>query len=320
MSERRSTKSRMRQALIALCLGATPWPAIATVNEVTLHVETLNDDLRAGGAAWFVMRMKNGSEQLIPLTRQGEHWPGNSRRQFSVAPRAPADWGEVRDVGIRFRPDRGRGLRKADDWQMSFSLAGARACFDTSRYPWTPLAEDRIPSGTICPSARDSYRFEGDVGEQTRWARVRLAAGKCRNDLQCDRDGRFCNALDFVCRPREPGADVLGCVKAPKPVAACPGQPCDEASRRCLCAFEEDADGDGVKSIACGGTDCDDANRNRFPGNPEICDAAGVDEDCNPNTFGNRDQDGDGFVDARCWNDPSQRGVHGVPLGRRLKR
>jgi hypothetical protein len=39
-----------------------------------------------------------------------------------------------------------------------------------------------------------------------------------------------------------------------------------------LCAIET-----GVSRIA---DDCDDANADRFPGNPEVCDAASVDEDC----------------------------------------
>ncbi|MCB9613603.1 MAG: putative metal-binding motif-containing protein [Sandaracinus sp.] len=41
----------------------------------------------------------------------------------------------------------------------------------------------------------------------------------------------------------------------------------------------------------------------RFPGNVEICDSVGHDEDCDPATFGDRDADGDGFVDALCCND-----------------
>ena len=54
--------------------------------------------------------------------------------------------------------------------------------------------------------------------------------------------------------------------------------------------------------MASGGFDCDDNDRNRFPGNPEVCDPDGHDEDCTYQTFGNRDQDGDGYVDARCTN------------------
>lgn len=65
---------------------------------------------------------------------------------------------------------------------------------------------------------------------------------------------------------------------------------------------DPDLDGDGVDAVACGGVDCDDTNAARAPGNLEVCDAADVDEDCDPSTFGERDGDGDGYVDADCRN------------------
>ena len=71
-----------------------------------------------------------------------------------------------------------------------------------------------------------------------------------------------------------------------------------------------DVDGDGHDSPACGGADCDDDNADRFPGNPEICDAAGQDEDCDPATFGWRDEDRDGFPDARCCNTDEDGGLN----------
>jgi len=49
------------------------------------------------------------------------------------------------------------------------------------------------------------------------------------------------------------------------------------------------------------GDDCDDVDPNRHPGMTEVCDSD--DEDCDTTTFGNRDQDGDGFVDSACCND-----------------
>lgn len=68
------------------------------------------------------------------------------------------------------------------------------------------------------------------------------------------------------------------------------------------CKGDRDVDGDGHESIACGGDDCDDGRADRYPGNAEICDTTNVDEDCDPTTFGRRDQDDDGVIDARCCN------------------
>ena len=64
----------------------------------------------------------------------------------------------------------------------------------------------------------------------------------------------------------------------------------------------KDADGDGHDAIIHGGDDCDDNDANRFPGNVEVADPANHDEDCDPTTFGSRDQDGDGFIDALACN------------------
>ncbi len=63
-----------------------------------------------------------------------------------------------------------------------------------------------------------------------------------------------------------------------------------------------DGDGDGYDAPSCGGNDCDDGNASRHPGASEVCDAAELDEDCDPTTFGTRDADGDGQIDAACCN------------------
>jgi hypothetical protein len=54
--------------------------------------------------------------------------------------------------------------------------------------------------------------------------------------------------------------------------------------------------------MACGGLDCDDGDPTRAPGAAEVCDVTAHDEDCDPTTFGVRDQDDDGVADARCCN------------------
>jgi hypothetical protein len=77
---------------------------------------------------------------------------------------------------------------------------------------------------------------------------------------------------------------------------------CDEATDDCVSCDEPDADGDGAASIACGGDDCDDGDADVSPDATEICDTAGVDEDCDPNTLGERDIDGDGRTSSVCCN------------------
>ncbi|MCB9603067.1 MAG: putative metal-binding motif-containing protein [Sandaracinus sp.] len=130
------------------------------------------------------------------------------------------------------------------------------------------------------------------------WALLALACGGEQVDLAdagaldgdtcvCD-DGLFCNGLERC----EDGACVPG-------DAPCEGA-CDETSDICTACV--DADGDGRASAACGGDDCDDDDPNVFRGNREICDPAGVDEDCDPSTVGDRDADRDGYEDVTCCN------------------
>ena len=110
----------------------------------------------------------------------------------------------------------------------------------------------------------------------------------------CD-DGQFCNGAER-CDPLDPEADTDGCVAGAPP---CEGM-CVEASAECRSDCV-DADGDGAFDATCGGSDCDDADPERFPGNREVCDDDGHDEDCDDSTFG-PDEDGDGFVSSECCN------------------
>ncbi len=122
----------------------------------------------------------------------------------------------------------------------------------------------------------------------------------CARHADCD-DGVFCNGTE-MCAPDDPGADPFGCIVGATPCLM--DERCDEEAARCIqdCGFAPDGDGDGVPAIGCGGSDCDDEDPNRFPGNVEVCDEDGHDEDCDPRTVGTRDQDGDGDVDAACCN------------------
>ncbi len=120
--------------------------------------------------------------------------------------------------------------------------------------------------------------------------------GPCAADAECD-DGVFCNGAETC----SAGACVAGTPPDCDDGMACTTDRCDEATARCV-STAPDNDGDGRTDIACGGDDCDDDDPTRFPGNTEVCDPDGVDEDCDLETFGFRDGDRDGFPDARCCN------------------
>lgn len=124
--------------------------------------------------------------------------------------------------------------------------------------------------------------------------------GACTSASDCD-DGVFCNGAES-CDPTSSAAGANGCVPGAPPCQA--SQSCDEGADQCSsdCAMAPDADSDGRNAVECGGDDCDDSNPDIFPGASEVCDAAGVDEDCDPMTIGDRDVDGDGRIDAACCN------------------
>lgn len=146
----------------------------------------------------------------------------------------------------------------------------------------------------------------------------------CHSDSQCGADGLFCNGLE-KCLPDDPMADVRGCVRGIWPrsvnrdqsrgrrigffdhtICAPDSNPytrdyCDEDNDRCV-HESEDNDGDGHASLRTSGDDCNDNDATTFPGNVEICDARGHDEDCDPTTVGNKDSDGDGYNDSKCFN------------------
>lgn len=132
-------------------------------------------------------------------------------------------------------------------------------------------------------------------------------SARCDDDRDCD-DGLFCNGLER-CSPGAAGAGEDGCVAGRAPCAGTLG--CDEAEDQCVpCAI--DRDGDGALAPECGGNDCDDSDPDRFPGNTEVCDAAGHDEDCDPTTFGDVDEDGDGAISAACCDASSGRPICGT--------
>ncbi len=130
------------------------------------------------------------------------------------------------------------------------------------------------------------------------------SAQVCASDTQCS-DSDPCNGVER-CVPGGARSDSFGCEAGTPP---CPsGQSCTSVRslQNYQCVPEgcegtlSDRDGDGYSSIQCGGSDCDDRDANRYPGNVEVCDSLGHDEDCDPQTFGDRDDDNDGYIDQVC--------------------
>ncbi|MEM9074036.1 MAG: putative metal-binding motif-containing protein [Myxococcota bacterium] len=125
--------------------------------------------------------------------------------------------------------------------------------------------------------------------------------------VECD-DGLFCTGAEF-CDPSDPVADENGCVTQPPPCRR-RAEVCSELRDECITCDSAnpstgwDVDGDGSISMDCGGPDCNDDNPNQAPGLMEVCDAEGIDEDCDPTTVGTpaNDRDGDGEVSSVCCN------------------
>jgi len=146
-----------------------------------------------------------------------------------------------------------------------------------------------------------------DAGEPDSGPRI------CQTDDDCN-DGAFCNGIER-CRPGATQASHDGCVSGMPPRCddgiECTEDTCSHLSNGCRFVPVDD-DGDGHAALSCTtptgellGDDCDDHDPNRFPGNPETCteETEAHDEDCNPQTFGTRDLDGDGATDDTCCND-----------------
>lgn len=177
------------------------------------------------------------------------------------------------------------------NWALSFNLFIVFSCCWVMGLGTTGCKNET--SGT------QDAGIQTDVQEEQRQS--------CSSDEQCN-DGFFCTGeekcVDGICQLGEaPDCDDN---------IACTRDRCSESLRECR-STPVDVDGDGFGAATCLnamgvalGIDCDDNDANRFPGNPEVCDFEGHDEDCDLTTFGEVDLDGDNFFDARCYNGDGQ--------------
>jgi hypothetical protein len=181
------------------------------------------------------------------------------------------------------------------DATMGTQLIGAPIQADVTSGDIT--FQRKEPTDSVTISRGSSHSNEGRGVPQERVCVKRLQRCWC-GVWQCD-DGRFCNGVER-CAPDDPLASVQGCLRGDFPCEL--RQVCNEATNACTGPCSTDADGDGEVSAACGGTDCDDRDAQRYSQATEVCDAANLDEDCDNATYGERDDDSDGDVDARCCN------------------
>jgi hypothetical protein len=157
-----------------------------------------------------------------------------------------------------------------------------------------------IATAAACSQQATNDIVPTDASDEASRADAPIDVGPpCHDDSDCA-DSRFCNGVER-CTPGASNADARGCAPASPPTPCATSETCDEAARVCRGGCV-DADGDGHGAASCGGDDCDDSDAQRFPGRPEVCDAADHDEDCNALTFGTQDTDVDGEVAATCCN------------------
>ena len=157
-------------------------------------------------------------------------------------------------------------------------------------------------SFAACSSDPTSGTDAGVDGGGVDGARVD-AARPCSVDADCD-DARYCNGRETCVSGTCRAGTAVHCDDG----IACTIDECVEARQTCHSA-PPDADHDGSLDASCLdmlgvplGDDCLDSDPNRYPGNHEICDAAGHDEDCNLTTVGTTDMDLDGYVSNACCN------------------
>lgn len=285
---------RYLSGAMLLLVGSAFAPAYAQEKAaITVRFTTGADDLRGGNISgtgnnvWFHFLTTSGQKRYATSNaNQSRTWASNSEHSVVIP-----DVGTVGDlksfelqVTNRMKADIFEGV---DNWHLAalritVNAGGVeRVLFDGRGSPLRVLT----------------------AGQPHQSFALRRVADQCAVDSDCN-DGVYCNGEERCAIPRSASATTLRSCIAGTPVSCSAGLVCNEHSmyaNRCDVP-EPDQDGDGFRSEVAGGPDCDDHDGNRFPGNPEVCDADGHDEDCDLTTAGIRDADGDGHNDAACFN------------------
>jgi hypothetical protein len=268
------TPRNLRRLALAVALLAC-LPVLA--GPLTLKFHTGGDDLRGGNDNLTVRLLGVDGRVLTERANvnQGRGWGGGSVNSV-VLNLTSAQTGQLAAVELETIFGGGIG---GDNWNLDrLQLVGNSASINDLDLRGAPL-----------------FRF---TGEQ-RVRRFKLDLDRCRSNADCD-DGLAANGAEACVSVPIAGTMAKQC-KAGLAPACASGMVFSEASDACE-RGRTDADGDGVDSVASGGTDCDDNDNRRFPGNIEVCDAHGADEDCDFQTGGERDADGDGEISSECFN------------------
>lgn len=257
-------------------------PAAIAADLITVVLGTGGDDLRGGNDNVHVTVYANDGrvigrvENANGLQRQADH--------------------TFKHVGIRLK-----GATSADigaiqlDTTFTGGIGGDNWNLDSLRV--TPQGNPR----EVIFEARGAplFRF---TGEQ-RSHRFVVLNHQCRVDADCDNRDPADGTERCATTPRRlDGQALRACAAGARPACAV-GTAWSASEGACIAPRRDtDLDGDGVDSVADGGNDCDDTDARRFPGNTEICDALGRDEDCDFETGGQRDSDRDGHDSNMCFN------------------
>lgn len=248
--------------------------AALSAESIIVSLGTGGDDLRGDNDNVHVRVLGNDGRELGYVAN------ANGRRRLAdhtvhaVNVRL-ADGATVADVGaIELETTFGTGF-DGDTWHLdSIRVAPAHSTVSVL------MAEEGRPLAVFTGRARKRFR---------------VVQHACARDADCGADGR-CEAAP---RPLD-GTPLRTCRWVAPP-------PCRDGQPRlpngsCPAPQPRDMDGDGVPGMLDGGADCDDEDPRRYPGNVEVCDADGFDEDCDYTTVGFLDRDGDGHNSAQCFN------------------